>query len=209
MCQEKIDNVSSEPSPGEAGSELGQAVLRHLLSEQDVGPLAAVGVAQGISRGVEKGLATTVAQARAAGHTWAEIGQVLGMSRQAAFQRFGRPADPRTGRPMAEAMLPDAGDRAVVLLANVADGRLAEVCNEFDALLAQRLDAGGLAEAWARVIGTVGRYEGLGQPVVYQAGDYTVADVPLSFEAGEITGRVSFDRTGRVAGLFYVPTGRT
>ena len=35
--------------------------------------------------------------ARTQGHTWQEIGDVLGTSRQAAFQRFGRPVDPRTG----------------------------------------------------------------------------------------------------------------
>ena len=59
-------------------------------------------------------------------------------------RRTHGPADQwPTGRPMAEAVRPDAGDRAVVLLENVADGRLAEVCNEFGALMAQRLDAGG------------------------------------------------------------------
>ncbi|HEX4257015.1 MAG TPA: hypothetical protein VH089_18125, partial [Streptosporangiaceae bacterium] len=63
--------------------------------------LAATGRAQARARSAEEELAMSVAQARESGHTWAEIGQVLGTSRQAAFQRFGRPADPRTGQPMA------------------------------------------------------------------------------------------------------------
>ena len=36
-----------------------------------------------------------------------------------------------------------------------------------------------------------------------QAGDYTVVDVPLRFEAAELTGRVSYDRAGQVSGLFF------
>ena len=38
---------------------------------------------------VEDTLHAPVEQARAAGHTWAEIGEMLHVSRQAAFQRFG------------------------------------------------------------------------------------------------------------------------
>ena len=37
----------------------------------------------------EQELEDAVAQARAAGHSWAEIGNVLNISRQAAFKRFG------------------------------------------------------------------------------------------------------------------------
>jgi hypothetical protein len=37
--------------------------------------------------------------------------------------------------------------------------------------------------------------------------DFTVVDLPLFFEAGERMGRVSYDRDGRVAGLFFLPRG--
>ena len=42
----------------------------------------------------------------------------------------------------------------------------------------------------------------MGEPVAHQAGDYTVVNVPLHFEAAELNGRVSFSGTGQVAGLF-------
>src|ERR1700722_15513068 len=42
-------------------------------------------------------LQAAVDRAREAGHSWREIGEVLGATRQAAFQRFGHPVDPRTG----------------------------------------------------------------------------------------------------------------
>jgi hypothetical protein len=70
--------------------------------------------------------------------------------------------------------------------------------------MAQALDARGLAGAWAQVIGMAGEYEGMGEPAARQAGEYTVVDVPLRFEAAELTGRVSYDRAGQVAGLFFL-----
>ena len=45
----------------------------------------------------EQVLRESVLLARTAGHTWQEIGDLLGVTRQAAFQRFGSPVDPRTG----------------------------------------------------------------------------------------------------------------
>jgi Protein of unknown function (DUF3887) len=168
--------------------------------------LAAIGQAQAIARGAEEDLAMAVQRARDAGRTWAEIGEVLSTSRQAAFQRFGRPPDPRTGRPM-EPALPDVGVVATTLFDDLAAGHWAAVSATFDAAVAAKLDADGLAATWAQLIGLTGRYERRGVPSVYQAGDYTVADVPLFFEAGERMGRVSYDRDGRVAGLYFLPTG--
>jgi hypothetical protein len=146
----------------------------------------------------------TVAGARDSGHTWAEIGQVLGTSRQAAFQRSGRPLDPRTGRPM-EPAVADAGDRALALVGHLASGRWAAAWQTFGPAVAARLDAAGLAAAWAQLAGMIGRYERHGRPSVYQAGDYTIADIPLFFEAGDRMERVSYGRDGQVAGLFFLP----
>jgi hypothetical protein len=169
-----------------------------------LGPLAAVGVIRSLARVVEDGMREAVQQARQAGHTWAELGELLGTTRQAAFQRFGRPLDPRTGVPMAEQSVPGAAGRASALLADVAERRWDQVRADFNPQMADALDADGLAAAWAHVIGTAGEYQGMGEPVVHQAGDYTVANVPLQFEAAEVTGRVSFDRAGQIAGLYFV-----
>jgi hypothetical protein len=167
-------------------------------------PLQTVDVIRSMARVVEDGMREAVQQARQAGHTWAEIGELLGTTRQAAFQRFGRPLDPRTGVPMAEEILPGAAERAAVLLADVAEQRWEQVTSGFNQRMAKALDAKDLAAAWAQVVGTAGEYEGMGEPVAYQAGDYTVVDVPLRFEAAEMTGRVSYDHGGLVAGLFLL-----
>jgi hypothetical protein len=166
--------------------------------------LAAVGQAQALARSAEEELTMSVARAREAGHTWAEIGQVLGTSRQAAFQRFGRPADPRTGQPMAP-VVPGTRALAGQLIGDLVAGRWAAVCAQFGAAVAARLDPPGLATAWAQVVGMVGEFERHGEPSAYRAGDSTVVDVPLFFEAGERTGRISYDQDARVAGLFFLP----
>lgn len=185
----------------------GRAAVRDLLEQPQAGPLAAIAFVRGAENEIDAGLQAAVQRARKAGHTWAEIGQLLGSSRQAAFQRFGRPADPRTGAPMADLALPGAADRGMALVANLGAGRWADACRDFDERVARRLDADGVAAVWAQVAAQVGRLEQTGRPVAYQMGDFTVADIPLSFEAGERTARIAFDCQGKVAGLHFLPPG--
>jgi hypothetical protein len=167
-------------------------------------PLTAVARAKDLARAAEQALRATVDGARAAGRTWQELGDVLGTSRQAAFQRFGRPIDPRTGAQMAQAMLPDATERALVLLGHIVAGRWTEAGAGLTEQVSERLGPAGLPAVWARVLGSVGAYELTGEPFARQLGDFTVVDVPLSFEAGELTGRFSFTPAGQVGGLFFV-----
>jgi hypothetical protein len=206
-----VDNVPSTQfvpagTPPELTRVLNAArvAVDDVPAEAQLGPLEAVGVIRSLARVVEDGMREAVQQARRAGHTWAELGELLGTTRQAAFQRFGRPIDPRTGVPMAEETLPGAAERASTLLADIAERRWDEARADFNQRMADALDASGLAAAWAQVIGTAGEYQGMGEPVVHQAGDYTVVNVPLQFEAAGLTGRVSYDRAGQVAGLYFV-----
>jgi Protein of unknown function (DUF3887) len=172
-----------------------------------VPPLDAVRQALAALREAEAQLRASVEAARESGHTWAEIGDVLGTTRQAAFQRFGRAIDPRTGEPMDASVLPGAAEAAVALFVALAEGDWEAVRLDFDAKVAQALpDADAVAATWAMVAGRCGRYEQhMGEPFTRQLGDYTVVDVPLQFEIGEQTGRVSFSRDGKVAGLFVLP----
>ena len=203
-----------DESPGATGdpAERGRATALGLLEGQPgetLSALEAIAFVRGAASAVEEGMRAVVQHAREAGHTWEEIGQVLGTTRQAAFQRFGRPADPRTGQPMALSMLPGAAERGAALFADLAARRWADASRDFGERIAGKLDADGLAASWARLAGMLGQLEGMGEPVAFQAGDRTVVDVPLSFEAGKRTGRVSYDRGGKVAGLFFLPPGLT
>jgi hypothetical protein len=140
-------------------------------------------------------LQAAVDHARDAGHSWREIGEVLGTTRQAAFQRFGHPIDPRTGTPMSHDVPADAADRAVGLISSLAEGRWDEVVGALDEQMRERIDARRM----------VGRFERIGEPFAHRAGDDTMVDVPLQFEAGEGVGSIRFDADGRVAGLTLRP----
>jgi hypothetical protein len=167
--------------------------------------LAAIRLARELRSLADGALRVTVDRARAAGNTWQEIGDALGTTRQAAFQRFGRPIDPRTGEQMSQAVLPGAGDKAIALFSDWVEGRYDDVAAaNFDATMTTELPVGKIAAAWAQIIGMVGTYQRMGEPFVRQLGDYTVVDVPMEFEASEMKGRVAFNAGGQVSGLFIL-----
>ena len=168
-------------------------------------PLEALAAARDLSAVAGQALQEAVDRARAAGHSWREIGDVLGTTRQAAFQRFGHPVDPRTGVPMSTQLAPGTADRAGTIVGCLAEGRWEEARRDFNAKMSQALDGKRLAAAWARMASLVGGYEGMGEPFAHRVADHAVVEVPLRFEAGEATGRVVFDEDGKVAGLWLRP----
>ncbi len=167
--------------------------------------LSAIRLARELRGLADEALRVTIGRARAAGCTWQEIGDALGTTRQAAFQRFGSPADPRTGDPMNQAVLPGAGDRAIAIFSDWVEGRYEEVvAANLDETMARELPADKVAAAWATIAGMVGTYQRMGEPFVRQLGDYTVVDLPMEFEAGQMKGRVAFNAEGQVSGLFIL-----
>ena len=154
-----------------------------------------------LSTALEAALRAAVSRARTYGKTWAEISDVLGGSRQAAFQRFGKPAGPLTATP---ADLLDASARAVTVLVAFIEGRFEDVRSGFDEVLCAELDFARLGKVRAGLTVRLGAHEGMGMPFARRSLEYLVVDVPLHFEAGPRTGRVAFDFDGRVAGFFVL-----
>jgi hypothetical protein len=164
--------------------------------------------AQGVEALGGQVLKLSVQQARDAGHTWQEIGDLLGVTRQAAFQRFGKPIDPRTGEPMDKTVrMTDAAERAVKIVTDVLDGRMDQARPSFNAEVLAAFTDEVRGNALATVAGLVGAFEGFGQddPFVRRIGDLTVVDIPLRYEAGDMKARVAFDADEKVAGLFILP----
>jgi hypothetical protein len=168
--------------------------------------LAAVRLVRELRTLTQAALRLAVERAQSGGHTWEEIGAQLGVSPQAAYQRFGRRAGPSAAEP-ARPVVTDAADRAVAVLADWFEERYDVVAATFDETMARTFPLDGLEAARAQVTASAGPYQRLGDqdPLVRQAGEYTVADVPLLFETGLMKGRVSFDSAGRVAGLYVLP----
>ena len=184
------------------------------------GSLLALAAARQAATRAQEGLHAAVAAARAAGHTWAEVGATLGTTRQAAFKRFGTPLDPRDGRPMTPSPT-DGLDLATEevftrLDAGDYDHLRALMTDDTAAVLTRAL----VLDTWAGVVRETGRLEGchatrlelpdgssvgVGEPVL----GGVVGATRLRCEAGEWLGRVAWDEERRVVGLLVVAPGTT
>ncbi|WP_157124386.1 hypothetical protein [Nocardia pseudovaccinii] len=95
--QQRVDPQGERAMLGKllsANAELVVGVLGPEEGRPSVPVLAALTATRNLSRLVDDILHTLARQAREEGHTWAEIGDLLGTSRQAAFQRFSGPMPP-------------------------------------------------------------------------------------------------------------------
>jgi Protein of unknown function (DUF3887) len=142
-----------------------------------------------------------VRQARDNGATWQVVGDALGVTRQAAFQRYGRPIDPRTGEPMNTTPLTGVAELATAAIRDLAAARWSRVAEQFDPKMREGLSQEALAAAWAQIVGLSGAFEQHGDPEVARAGDVTITDTPLAFEAGDYTARITFRDDRTIAGL--------
>lgn len=183
--------------------QIGRILAAPILRGED-DPLQRVQDAREIQRGAEGLMTAAVEQARAAGRTWQEIGDVLGVSRQAAFQKYGKPIDPRSGDIMDTRPLPEATELARAIIDDHARGRWADITARFDDTMRAGLTEEGLAEAWTYLAGLAGAYESRGDTEVVRAGDFTITNTPLSFEAGDFVARITFRDDRSIAGLYIL-----
>ncbi len=166
--------------------------------------MRAIAATRSLDMIVEDSLRALVERARAAGHTWAEIGEVLHVSRQAAFQRFG--GGPR---PSAEegVVVPVDGavDAAVPVLEAFLDGRFADARARFDARMLEACSVELLADVREKVRQLGGEVQALGTPAVSLRSGYTAVDIPVALERADAVGRVVLDADRQVAGFFVRP----
>lgn len=184
-------------------AELVSGVLRG-TSAADGGPvLAAVAATRSLDLIVDDILHALVHQARAKGHTWAEIGDVLHVTRQAAFQRFGSASVPDDDARVAP--LVDAPIKAIRILEGWVHGVWEQVRGDFDERMRKQCSVEMLESGHRRIALRAGAFLELGTPVVTVRQTYTVVDVPIAFEKDDMNGRVVFNADERVAGFFVLP----
>lgn len=163
-----------------------------------------IGRAVSIQAAADDVVRAVVGQARQEGATWQVIGDALGVSRQAAFQRYGRPTDPRTGAPMTSPPLPEAAQLAIAVIDDLISGQWSRIAEQFDPTMRDGLSEDALAAAWTQVVGLSGALESQGQPEVLRAGDVTVTNTTLWLEAGDYTARIAFRDDQTIAGLHII-----
>ena len=87
----------------------GERLRLRTLGDWESAPVSALRECRRAATALEKVMWQTVAEAREAGHSWQEIGDALGVTKQTAWQRFsGEMRHPITG----EAIETKDGDEA-------------------------------------------------------------------------------------------------
>lgn len=182
-------------------------------------PVARVRAAAGALVLAERALVDSVRAARAAGSSWAAIGEVLGTSRQAAFKRFGSPRDPRTGETMAPVTSRDVPAVVERVFVAIDAGRYDELRAQMPDDVARVLTRDVVLDMWARVVADTGNLVRCEATVVEVPGSEdptegawlgTVVGVTrLVCEAGEWEGRVAVGQDRRVLGVLVVQPGAT
>lgn len=179
---------------------------------------AAVAVAVEIERAAEQHLRASVAAARADGVSWQLIGDALGVSRQAAFKRFGTPPPlDAEGDIMAKPVI-NLEERTEQVFRWLSEGDYASVKSLMTFTCARMLTKKKVLEVWDGVVRDTGALESFSDTVVQTAdgrnivlqqinqflGGGLVGQTLLHHEAGEWTGRVAYNSTGKITGILIV-----
>jgi hypothetical protein len=166
--------------------------------------MRAIAATRSLDMIVEDTLRALVDQARTAGHTWAEIGELLHVSRQAAFQRFGGGRRPTAEDGLA-VPVDGAVEAAVPVLQAFLDGRFEDARATFGKRMLNACSVELLTDVREKVREHGGDVQALGTPVVSVRDGYTGVDIPIALERADGTGRVVLDADRQVVGFFVRP----
>ncbi len=167
--------------------------------------MRAIAATRSLDMVVEDTLRALVDQARAGGHTWAEIGGLLRVSRQAAFQRFGGGGRPTSEDEGIVAPVEGAVDHAVPVLQAFLDGRFGDARSSFGERMLNACSVELLADVREKVRREAGEVQALGTPVVSVRDRHTIVDIPVALDRADGIGRVVLDTDRHVAGFFVRP----
>ena len=168
-----------------------------LRAEPDAAsPMSALLSARTAAEAIEQATRILVQQARDAGRTWQEIGELLTITRQAAQQRFSQSVSETEHAHLAA--------RAGEVVGQVDAAEWEDVTADSDETMRAELGVERLAEAWGKIIASAGPLQTIGQSSVTRRGPYRIADVPLIFEHGPMKARVVFNHDDKISGLFVL-----
>jgi hypothetical protein len=180
--------------------------------------VASIQRADELVRRAHERLVELVVAARAAGVSWQAIGDALGTSRQAAFQRF------RTHTQEEKAMAEQTTDlmertRNVFESLNADDYEAVRAHMTY--ATARTLNKKRVMGVWGDVVDATGRLESMDEftvrtPDGVDAFDRfinrafangAIVQTTLRHEAGEWMGRVAYNGSGKITGLLIAPLG--
>ena len=90
---------------------------------------------------------------------------------------------------------------------DVTHARWDDARKNFAPLLAQSLSSQQLAAGWATFVKVKGAYRSTGDAGVVERPNFTVVNIVLHMAKGDGQARVTFDKKGQIAGLFFLQPG--
>lgn len=158
-----------------------------------------------------------VTTARSHDVSWQEIGGALGVSRQAAFKRFGTKGEGE----IVGASVTDLSNRTSEVFAYLDAGDYEAVRAHMTYACGRALTKRKLMSVWDQVQSETGRLDACVNATVQTADGSTplskfanrylstgaIVQVTLQQEAGEWVGRVAYNGSGKITGILIAPPG--
>ncbi len=98
------------------------------------------------------------------------------------------------------------GEKGRAFVGLLAAGKNAEAVASFDATMKKGLPEEKLAETWSMLTVAAGAFESIEGVTVEPVGAYKTALVTCKFARTRLDAKIAYDKDGKVAGLFFVPS---
>ena len=210
-CQDLLDIMSQEHDmPLDDAQVLISGLVELQSDDEDPEPsvvaVKRVAIAAELKTVVDQVLHDSVEAARASQVSWQQVGDILGISRQAAFQRFRNPDDPRGNEHMRtktdNALIP----RAEQIYHQLDSGNYESVGAEMTFVVQRVLTEKKVMGVWSQVKTMAGSLESIGESFVRPSGrNAVVVETPLSFEAADVIGRIAYNKRDKIVGMLILP----
>lgn len=193
-------------------ADLGPAVT----NEKDA--VRAVELGMEIERAARTHLEQSIAVARARGVSWQIIGDALGISRQAAFKRFGTAHGEDKGEADMSTPTIDLTTRTEEVFTHLSKGDYAAVKSMMTFTCSRALTKKRVMAVWDHVVADTGQFQSCSKTIM-QTSDGTnvvaqklnqylssglIGQTQINHEAGQWLGRVAFNGAGKITGLLIV-----
>lgn len=194
------------PSLSAAIVDIAGKLAEQLASPSTETRIAAISLILTLDRLTDRALHAVVQDAREAGFSWQQVGDITGTSRQGAAQRFGA-VPPEFATPLVLAPLPDALPRAEGVIAAFLEGDRAGLRPLMAKSVAAALTESRLAAIRDDLTARLGTLQAMdsANAEVSMLGDLTVVRLPLRFARGETLAKVTFTPDVRLLGFWIDP----
>lgn len=188
------------------------------LPTNETNAVKAVELGIEIEQAAQANLESSVAVARARGVSWQEIGNTFGITRQAAFKRFGTVSTTDIGEETMVSPIIDLTSRTEDIFAHLSRGDYDSVKSLMTFTCSRVLTKKKVMSVWDQVVADSGKFESCSNTNIQTADGVNVVaqklnqylgggltgQTQINHEAGEWIGRVAYNGAGKITGILIV-----